>query len=216
MLKRLNKDNRNKNGQFVVKTGTLPLFSTACPACPERSRKVCSETAPEILSDQRHHFFHNKIHSLEGQKICTPRPENRALKGADKFWSLGHSAQILPSGRKGTSGFKPMGLHFERGQQVIEYALLIMTITVALTAMAYYSRRGMQAFIKGSTDQLGKQQDALPIVEPDTIVSSASSLHTLTDGVTNISSSGEERISNYESGSRSKGTTNSTIQRTIQ
>lgn len=29
-------------------------------------------------------------------KIHTPRPGNRALKGADEFWPLGHSAPKEP------------------------------------------------------------------------------------------------------------------------
>ncbi len=49
-----------------------------------------------------------------------------------------------------------------RGQQIVEYALLISFISLALTTMYMYSKRGLQAVIKGAADQIGTQESSEP------------------------------------------------------
>ena len=62
---------------------------------------------------------------------------------ARRFCSLPHSlTPSLPS----------------KGQAVVEYAILIGVVTVAIVGMQTYAKRGLQAGIKLAADQLGDQR----------------------------------------------------------
>ena len=49
-----------------------------------------------------------------------------------------------------------------RGQQVLEYAIFIGAVSLVLLVMYMYTRRGLQAVIKVSADQIGPQEDSVP------------------------------------------------------
>ena len=52
-----------------------------------------------------------------------------------------------------------------RGQQIVEYGLLISALSMALLAMYVYTKRGLQSTIKDLTDyHLGPQIDSRPIL----------------------------------------------------
>ncbi len=59
-----------------------------------------------------------------------------------------------------------MKLNARKGQNVIEYAILLTLVIAALTVMQVYIKRGIQAGIKSCGDQIGKQED---FVEEDPI-----------------------------------------------
>ena len=47
-----------------------------------------------------------------------------------------------------------------KGQNIIEYALILGVVVLALSAMQTYIKRGIQAGIKVAADELGQQEDA--------------------------------------------------------
>lgn len=49
----------------------------------------------------------------------------------------------------------------QRGQSILEYAILIAVVIAALTAMQVYAKRGIQAGIKTAADQIGTQEDGM-------------------------------------------------------
>lgn len=48
----------------------------------------------------------------------------------------------------------------KKGQVIVEYALILSIVLAAILAMQTYMKRGIQAVIKVSADELGNQQDA--------------------------------------------------------
>lgn len=48
-----------------------------------------------------------------------------------------------------------------KGQSIMEYAIIIGIVVIALSAMQVYVRRGIQATIKVAADQLGPQEYAV-------------------------------------------------------
>jgi Flp pilus assembly pilin Flp len=48
----------------------------------------------------------------------------------------------------------------KKGQNTLEYALIIAAVIAALLAINAYMKKGMQGRLKQSTDQIGKQFDA--------------------------------------------------------
>jgi len=48
----------------------------------------------------------------------------------------------------------------KKGQNTLEYALIIAAVIAALLAINVYMKKGMQGRLKQSTDQIGKQFDA--------------------------------------------------------
>jgi hypothetical protein len=74
---------------------------------------------------------------------------------------------------------------------VIEYALVLVAISAALTVMYVYMKRGMQASIKGLVDhQIGPQGDSNPRISAVETQSSESSMVTDTAGTTRVQKSG--------------------------
>lgn len=61
------------------------------------------------------------------------------------------------------------------GQSILEYAVVLGLVVVALSAMALYFRRGIQSVIKVAADEVGKQEDAEEI-DPLRGVKSSSSI----------------------------------------
>lgn len=55
-----------------------------------------------------------------------------------------------------------------KGQSIMEYAIIISIVVIALSAMRVYVQRGIQATIKVAADQLGAQQDAEDDIEKGT------------------------------------------------
>ena len=47
----------------------------------------------------------------------------------------------------------------KRGQSVLEYALIVAVVVVALIAIVSYMGRSMQGRLRQSSDQIGKQFD---------------------------------------------------------
>ena len=50
-------------------------------------------------------------------------------------------------------------LRCRRAQSTMEYGLLIAVVVVALIAINFYMRRGIQGRVRESTDQIGRQFD---------------------------------------------------------
>ena len=77
-----------------------------------------------------------------------------------------------------------------RGQQIIEYALVIAAISAALTGMYVYMKRGLQARIKEVVDnEIGPQINSAPLVMPMVSQTSVSTVESLTNGSTRVKKS---------------------------
>ena len=64
-----------------------------------------------------------------------------------------------------------------RAQTIMEYAIILGFVAVALSAMQVYIRRGIQAGIKVAADELGNQQDAEKI-DPGKSITGNSEINT--------------------------------------
>lgn len=91
-----------------------------------------------------------------------------------------------------------------RGQQVIEYAVLISAIITALLFMYMYGRRGLQAAIKASADQIGEQSHSEPLAGVVNTTGNTT-MTTVTSDMSQVNKIGEERFYNYQSVSTSQG-----------
>ncbi|MFA5401871.1 MAG: hypothetical protein WC359_15570 [Dehalococcoidia bacterium] len=47
-----------------------------------------------------------------------------------------------------------------RGQSILEYAIVLGIVAIALASMSLYFRRGIQSVIKAAADEAGDQKDA--------------------------------------------------------
>ena len=90
------------------------------------------------------------------------------------------------------------------GQQIIEYGVLIAAITTALLVMSVYTKRGLQAVIKDSADQIGSQADNEPDVT-SILTTGNSSMVTLVNETTNIQAQGDNRFYNISEVTASQG-----------
>lgn len=93
---------------------------------------------------------------------------------------------------------------FQRGQQALEYGIFVFAISLALLTMYVYTKRGLQAAIKTSADQIGPQIDSIPFagsVETNSI----SQLRTLTSDTMEVNKIGQERFYEFDSVSTSSG-----------
>ena len=95
-----------------------------------------------------------------------------------------------------------------RGQQVIEYAVLISAIITALLFMYMYGRRGLQAAIKASADQIGPQSHSEPLAGVVNTTGNTTTT-TVTSDMSQVDKIGEERFYNYQSVSTSQGVSES-------
>jgi len=91
-----------------------------------------------------------------------------------------------------------------RGQQAIEYAVLISAIIAALLFMYMYARRGLQAAIKSSADQIGPQSHNEPLAGVVKTTGNAT-MSTVTNDLTQVNKIGEETYYDYQSVSTSQG-----------
>ena len=78
-------------------------------------------------------------------------------------------------------------IYNKKAQTVMEYAVLIGLVTVALTVMGSYIRRGIQGAIKIAADEMGTQEDTTE----DLITESAMSSSARTTLWVNQDTSGE-------------------------
>ncbi|MDP2940618.1 MAG: hypothetical protein Q8O13_11215 [Candidatus Omnitrophota bacterium] len=53
-----------------------------------------------------------------------------------------------------------------RAQSLTEYVIVLGLVVVALTTMQVYMRRGIQAVVKVSADELGFQQNSEDVLDP--------------------------------------------------
>lgn len=91
-----------------------------------------------------------------------------------------------------------------RGQQVIEYAVLISAIIAALMFMYMYGKRGLQATIKASADQIGTQSHSEPLAGIVKTTGNAT-MTTVSNDMSQVNKIGDERYYNYQSVSASQG-----------
>lgn len=89
---------------------------------------------------------------------------------------------------------RKMRLYRSLGQSIGEYVLLLGIITVALLSMQVYMKRGIQAMIKVSADQLGSQ----------TVISNRTRREANTTQTTQASTSGSRRIEGLLGGGQTK------------
>lgn len=99
-----------------------------------------------------------------------------------------------------------------RGQQILEYAVLIAAISAALTAMFVYGKRGLQSMIRYSADQVGLQKDSEQIMTgAQTNISpmkGSSAITTYSSDTSDVQKIGEARF--YDTSSVSFSSGNST------
>ena len=73
------------------------------------------------------------------------------------------------------------------GQQVAEYAMVLVALSMALTVMYIYAKRGMQARIKDAVDQeIGSQGSSVQVLAPDQHQQSRSVSETLSQDTTRV------------------------------
>lgn len=99
----------------------------------------------------------------------------------------------------------------KRGQHIAEYAILITVISVALTVMYVYMKRGLQAVIKQQVDaEIGPQIDSAPMLDDRELQDSISRSDVIGQDASRVqvSSTGATR---YISGSVTNATGNTTI-----
>ena len=122
-----------------------------------------------------------------------------AEAGALQMPAPGRSAcPSLVSERRACPSFFLRGIFSSRGQQVIEYAILVTIISVALLSMSQYAARGIQAVVKGSADQIGPQADAFPQQGRDTVEVNTTQ-DALSSDTSNKKAAGEARNYTYNS-----------------
>lgn len=98
---------------------------------------------------------------------------------------------------------------FQRGQQAMEYAVFIFAISLALITMYVYSKRGLQAVMRYSSDQMiGPQEDFYP-ASGSIIVNTIAKVNTLTDSSAKIRKVNGERY--YETTAVAASTGNTTM-----
>ncbi len=105
----------------------------------------------------------------------------------------------------------------KRGQQILEYGLLIAAVSVALTAMYMYGKRGIQAVIKGTTDsyigsQSASEQRVTSGTPAGTNLGHSDSI-TTSNGGTNISRIAGGIGTNYSTTSTTVGTSQAITER---
>jgi len=73
------------------------------------------------------------------------------------------------------------------GQQVIEYAVILAAVSMALTVMYVYAKRGLQSTIKDTVDkEIGPQIDSAQILAPEQHQQSRSVEETVSQDTTRV------------------------------
>lgn len=137
---------------------------------------------------------------LDGKPRKGIKMENFEIK-KDGYRNRQHAArQVLQLGAAGCrtchcraglnsrpTGFQGMFIWAKKGQQIIEYALVITAITAALTVMYVYVKRGLQAAIKNKVDaDIGPQLHSAPILSEREFSNMLSNMTDLTTESTRI------------------------------
>ena len=96
-----------------------------------------------------------------------------------------------------------------RGQSIVEYTVVLGLVILALSAMSFYFRRGIQSVVKTAADEAGNQSDAEDI-NPSTGTKTSSAINRQTESTkrTRILK-GESRISDISATTASTGTSSS-------
>ena len=95
------------------------------------------------------------------------------------------------------------------GQQVVEYAVLLAAISMALTVMYVYAKRGLQSTIKDVTDkEIGSQVDSEQVMAPDELQKSNAVVTTVTTGAARIVKNSGEASYFFDSSVASAGVSN--------
>lgn len=55
----------------------------------------------------------------------------------------------------------------QRGQQILEYAVVMLAVVAAFSVMRIYAERGLQAHIKSQADQIGRQNESFELSVDD-------------------------------------------------
>jgi hypothetical protein len=99
-----------------------------------------------------------------------------------------------------------------RGQQILEYAILIAAISAALTAMFVYGKRGLQSMVRQTADQIGPQKDSEQIMSGALVnitpMRGSSAITTYSSDTMDVQKTGEAR--SYDTASVSFSSGNST------
>lgn len=130
---------------------------------------------------------------------------NPIVRGLACFAESGVPASQL---RRGTATGK--GIFLRRGQQTIEYALFISAVSLALVLMFTYAKRGVQAAIKGSADQMSHQYESDALANPAETSETTSEIVTESNDTTDITQVGDQRVYETESLTNYYGNTFST------
>lgn len=75
------------------------------------------------------------------------------------------------------------GYFKEKSQSLVEYAFILVIVGTALMGMQMYMKRGIQAVIKTSTDQLGAQQVTINSRKQASTISTTSGSRSGTVGI---------------------------------
>lgn len=89
-----------------------------------------------------------------------------------------------------------------KAQSMLEYAVLVGIIALALAGMSLYFRRGIQAAIKVAADEIGNQSEAEE-TDPNKGTKTASLIQTLvsgSQGTANLPQGATQRIRGYLGG----------------
>ncbi len=92
-----------------------------------------------------------------------------------------------------------------RGQNIIDYSIIISIVAIALATMQPYIRRGIQATIKVAADQLGPQYQQNP--QTDSRVNSETSLATSNVNRLRVFEGGSQQIDYNKSSTSDTGAT---------
>ncbi len=91
-----------------------------------------------------------------------------------------------------------------KGQQLIEYGVLLTALTTALLIMYVYTKRGLQAVIRDSVAQIGSQGDSHPSIS-SIVTSSNGSQSVIVDERTDTQTRGDNRYSDFSESTTSQG-----------
>ncbi len=96
-------------------------------------------------------------------------------------------------------------LRKQKGQSVLEYAMIVAVVVAGLIAMQIYMKRGIQGKLRSSTDDIGAQFDAGNTNITSNRSRNGTTVETVSLGVTNVSTgsggeatttSGSENVGN--------------------
>lgn len=95
------------------------------------------------------------------------------------------------------------------GQQIIEYAVILAAISLALTVMYVYAKRGLQSTIKDTVDkEIGPQVDSEPIMAPEQYQKSNSVVTALGSDTARVVKNSEEASYYFNSAATSTTVSN--------